>query len=352
MRLTLLILVSLLAGSAILNAAIFPDQIGGYHKSAPKTIGIPDQALYDEYGLDATEAADYTLNDPAAKTKSSKRFSAVAWRLHDSTGALALFQFRRPPGAVKANFTELSVRTSDGVIFAYGNYVFQFTGGQPEQKDLPAFYAQLTKFEHSPLPALIGYPPEAGLIPNSERYILGPVSLQRFEPGIAPSTAAFHLGAEAETAKYQTPKGPLDLIIFNYPTPSMARQQANEMQKIPGALVKRTGPLVAVTIAPPDADDAERILGKVNYLATVTEGEKVPQNEVKGFAKSLLNMFALAGIILCLCVVAGVGFGWFRVVGKKIFHKEDPDAMIVLGLRDTAGAGSSGELGNRSPTGR
>ncbi len=348
-------LLILLAGAS-LSAAIFPDQIGLYQRSAPKTIGIPDQALYDEYGLDAAESADYTLNDPASKTKSAKRFSASAWRLHDSTGALALFQSRRPPGATKANFAELSVHTSDGVIFAYGNYVFQFTGGQPEQKDLPAFYRQLTKFEHSPLPALAGYLPDslpnATLIPNSERYILGPASLQRFAPGISPSAAAFHLGAEAETAKYKTPKGPLDLIVFNYPTPSMAREQANEMQKIPGALVKRTGPLVAMTISPADADSAERILAKVNYVATVTEGEKVPQNEIKGFAQSLLNMFALAGIVLCLCVVAGVGFGWFRVVGKRLFHKKDPDAMIVLGLRDTAQAGPVHDTGNRPPTGQ
>ena len=318
--------------SAAAQAAIFPEQIGAYHRSAPKTIGIPDQTLYDEYGLDATEAADYTLGQPAAKN--AKRFSATAWRLHDSTGALALFQARRPLGAARADFAALAVRTSDGVIFAYGNYVFQFTGGQPEQKDLPAFYNQLSKFEHSPLPALSSYLPAAGLIPNSERYILGPVSLQRFEPRISPAAAAFRLGAEAQLGQYQTPKGPLSLTIFSYPTPSMAREQANEMQKASGAVVKRTGPLVAAIMNPPDADAAERLLGKVNYIATVTEGEKVPQNEIKGFAKDLLNMFALAGIVLILCVVAGVGFGWFRVVGRKLFHQEDPGAMITLGLRN------------------
>ena len=41
---------------------------------------------------------------------------------------MALFESRRPPGATVASFAPLSVRTSDGVIFAYGNYVLQFTG--------------------------------------------------------------------------------------------------------------------------------------------------------------------------------------------------------------------------------
>jgi hypothetical protein len=41
------------------SAAIFPDQVGEFKKGTPKTIGIPDQALYDEFGLDATESAEY-----------------------------------------------------------------------------------------------------------------------------------------------------------------------------------------------------------------------------------------------------------------------------------------------------
>src|ERR1700682_1770086 len=84
------------------QAAIFPDQIGPYQKSAPKTIGIPDQPLYEEYGLEDTEAAEFTAPN-------QKHFSAVGWRLHDSTGALALFQFRRPPGAVSADIAPLAV---------------------------------------------------------------------------------------------------------------------------------------------------------------------------------------------------------------------------------------------------
>ncbi len=328
-----------------MQAAIFPDQIGNYQKSSPNTIGIPDQALYDEYGLEATESAEYTnvdpaTADPAAKKKPAKQhFSAVAWRLHDSTGALALFQFRRPAGAVRANFADLAVRASDGIIFAFGNYVFQFTGGQPEQKDMPAFYNQLTRLERSPLPAIAGYLPTVGLIANSERYILGPVSLSRFEPRIPPSVAAFHLGAEGQLGQYQSPKGPLTVEIFSYPTPNMARDQATELQKLQGAIVKRTGPLVAVTIAPPDPDTAERILAKINYQASVTTDEKPPVNEVKGFAKSLLNMFVLSGIILLLCVIAGVGLGGFRILARKLWLKDDPAAMITLDLTNRPASG-------------
>src|SRR5438067_1780640 len=96
----------LLAASAF--GGILPDKIGEFTKGSPKTIGIPDQALYDEYGLDATEAADYG------------EFSVTAWRFRESTGAMAMFEARRPAGATISNLTKLAAKASDGVIFAFG----------------------------------------------------------------------------------------------------------------------------------------------------------------------------------------------------------------------------------------
>ena len=214
------LLVLLTAPLLLAQAPIFPDQIGPYQKSVPRTVSVADRALYEEYGLQATESADYATADAGA---AKKRFSATAWRLRDATGAMALFQFRRPPGATVADFAPLSVRTSDGVIFVYGNYVLQITGGLPEQADLASFYNRLPKFENSALPALMNALPVDQLIPNSGRYLLGPVSLQRFEPRIPPSTVAFRLDAEGQLGRYRTEKGELVLSIFAYPTPSMAR---------------------------------------------------------------------------------------------------------------------------------
>ena len=320
-----------------LTAAIFPAQVGPYTKAAATTISVVDKELYDEFGLEETEAADFAIADSAdkkagKKAAAKKGFTATAWRLRDSTGALALFQFRRPSGAARADFAALAVRTSDGMIFAHGNYVIQVTGQLPQPNELTLLYGKLPRFENSPLPALSGYLPTAGLIANSERYILGPVSLSRFVTGVPPSTAAFRLGSEAQAGQYQTPKGPLTLAIFNYPTPNMARDQATEFQKIQGAAVKRTGPLIALILSAPDADAAERILGKVNYQASVTLNESPPQDVIKGAGNMLMAIFALAGIILCLCIVGGIGFGGFRLFRRKFMRKGDPGAMILLDL--------------------
>src|SRR5262249_33159012 len=154
---------------------------------------------------------------------------------------------------------ELKATTSDGYLYAFGNYLLLLTGAAPADVT-DQILAAVPKLERAPLPALTGFLPAEGLVANSERYVVGPVSLERFEPRIAPSLAAFHLGAEAQLAKYKTPKGEMLLAIFNYPTPNMARERSEEFQKIPGAVVKRTGPLVAAILSPPDADSAERLL--------------------------------------------------------------------------------------------
>src|SRR2546429_640181 len=46
--------------SGFASAAILPDSVGLFKKSPPKSITIPDRELYDEYGLQATEQAEYT----------------------------------------------------------------------------------------------------------------------------------------------------------------------------------------------------------------------------------------------------------------------------------------------------
>ncbi|MGA3206158.1 MAG: hypothetical protein ABSF12_27000, partial [Bryobacteraceae bacterium] len=92
--------------------AIFPDHIGTFDKGSPTSLAMPDRDLFSEYGLEATEQAEYKSE--------GKRFTATAWRFKDSTGAMAFFQARRPSGATPAPLAKLAISTSDGRIFAYG----------------------------------------------------------------------------------------------------------------------------------------------------------------------------------------------------------------------------------------
>ena len=94
---------------------------------------------------------------------------------------------------------------------------------------------KLSNVEKAPLPTLPDYLPSGDLVPNSERYVLGPEALARFAPGIPPSVAAFHYGVEASLADFRAPGGDMRLVLFYYPTPQIAIQQYDLFAKLPGS---------------------------------------------------------------------------------------------------------------------
>jgi hypothetical protein len=114
------------------------------------------------------------------------------------------------------------------------------------------------------------------MVANSERCVTGPAEPAKFNSGIPPSTAGFHMGAEAQLARFRAAGGELGLAIFSYPTPQIARERLVDFQRISGAMAKRAGPLVAVILSPASPDDAERLLAKVRYEPAITWNERVP----------------------------------------------------------------------------
>ncbi|MGE5568060.1 MAG: DUF6599 family protein [Rhodospirillales bacterium] len=302
------------------GAAIWPDQLGGAAKTATKALTVKDKALWSEYGLEHSEQAEYALGE--------KKFTATGYRLHDPTGALAAFLWQRPADAKPSQLASAAVETSDGVMLVYYNYLLQFAGWKPAVADLEPFLRELRPVNAAEFPR--SYLPAGGLAPNSTRYILGPLALDRFVPRIPPSVAAFHLGCEVEAGSYTTKAGDFSLAVFSYPTPQIASMQLEAFRKLPGVMAKRSGPLVAAAIAPPDADAAERLLAEVRYQAVITEAERMPTPR-DNVGNLLLNVFILAGILMALFIAAGLVFGFLRAWSRR-GKVEDP--VIVLHLDD------------------
>jgi hypothetical protein len=293
------------------HGAIFPEQIGAYHRASATAVSATDGPLLQEYGFEEAEQAGYT--GPGGN------FQATAWRFKDSTGALAFLEFHKADAPAS---------------YQQGNYILQVTGAQPDKRDLEAFYLDLPRYENSPLPVLKGDLPREGLVPNSERYVLGPVSLGRFQPQISPSVAAFHLGTEAQLGTYTTPKGPMVMGIYNYPTPAIAMERYKDFQNVPGAITKRAGPLLAVIVQAPDPDAAERLLAQVVYNVNLMWNEQIGGPTVNDTAKMILTIMALAGVVLAMCLIAGIGFGAFKVVLRRLgWRAPEDEEMITLNLQ-------------------
>jgi hypothetical protein len=309
--------------AGLAGAAVLPDTIGDWKKGAGSPAAVPDQKVWQEYGLQDSDAAEYAAH--------GARYSISAYRFGDATGALAAFDQARPADGKPVDVSGLGAANASDEVVAYGNYLFVFKGHKPSTEELVHLVDTAPHYAQSRLPTLPKYMPD-GAEPNSERYILGPESLAKFAPSIPPSTAAFHFDAEAEVAKYPGKSGKATtLVVFTYPALEMARDRVKAFQQISGAVAKRSGPLVAIALNPGSPDDAERLLSRVRYQADVTVAEH-PPTQKDNPANLFLNVFILCLILAGICVLGGVMVGGFRVLVRRAGPSGEGDDMISLHL--------------------
>jgi hypothetical protein len=308
---------------ALSPAAILPETIGPYHLTNGAPVAIQEKSIWDEYGLKETQSGKYEHEKDS--------LTVTAWRLGDTTASMAAFEWQRPAKSTPSKLAPMAVETADGVLLVHGNYLFSFHGRKPEPAELAALTASLKNVDGTSLPVLPSYLPGQDRVSNSERYITGPETLASFYPGVPPSVAAFHYGAEAAAAIYKSGKNETRLAVFNYPTHQIAMQREAEFSKVPGAVVKRSGPLVAVVLNPPDPDTAERLLSQVRYQATVTLDEYVPTKR-DNIGNLVVNAFSLIGILLAFALISGLAVGGFRAFRRRGPKGEEADAILALHL--------------------
>jgi hypothetical protein len=306
-----------------LHAAIWPEQFGAFRRISvqPLQIPAPDRAVWEEYGFQEGESASYSAG--------TRKLDAQAWRLNDSTGALGAFEWLRPAGARNTSLAWPAAETASASLVAAGNYLLRFERYRPKPAELQALLASLPAFHQVGLPSLTQYMPKKGLVPGSERYVLGPATLERFFPGLPPSAAGFQFSGEAQTATYRLGAAELRLALFYYPTPAVARSQLAEFQKLPGVAAKRSGPLVGVLVASPDPQSADALLDQVEYQAKFTWSERVPTRR-DNVGDLVVNAFLLTGFLLLICLAGGLAAGGIRWFAFRY----DRGPMTLLNLED------------------
>jgi hypothetical protein len=284
---------------------VWPQKLGQFDvKSAAPLAPVASQAQAEEYGFESGEHADYGS------------FTVAAWRFKDVTGAYAASLDPSAKGGIRV-----------------GNYLVSCEGKCP--KDLAGLAdAALPNVSHGSLPTLGTHFPTKNLLPNSERYILGPVGLAANAPQIPVPDALFDFGTEAELARYRTPGGPTSLLVFSFATPSLARQQLPQFQKIANAAVKRTGPLVVVALGASPANG--QLLNAIDYQAVVAENEKPPEKPLElkpeSAGKMVLSIFSLAGLLLVFCLLSGLAVGGILRLARKFGYSAAEGSMTTLHL--------------------
>src|SRR5258708_36219530 len=150
-------------------------------------------------------------------------------------------------------------------------------------------------------------------------------------------------------------------MLIYYPTPQLAGEHLRRIDAAhhgSGAqagiatidnagqfFAKRTGPIIAIASGQVSGSDAKSLLGLVNYEANVTWNENTYFDKNNNIGSLLVNIILLCFILGAMAIVAGVAFGGFRILMKRLFPDrlfDRPEQMefISLHLAETVrGAG-------------
>jgi hypothetical protein len=283
-----------------------------------------DQAIWREYGLVETQTAN------------QGKLTITSYRMKDTTGALAAWEWLRGRDAHPCTLAALCSQDAKRTVVSDFNWVLVFAGARPTAAQVSAALQALPEKHDSSLPAVLTYLPVQDLVANSGRYVLGPASLREFAPELAAMHADLARGGEAQIAEYRVGKSvaPVRLALFEYATPAMAREYTAQLAKIPNLHVKRAGVLVALTIPPADPKASDLLLSRVQYTAKITWNDTPPPSPIKPLYQLLLNIIYLSIILGCLCVVAGLIYAGMRIYRRRYGTLEAEEAMTTLRLTE------------------
>jgi len=354
--LVLFVLVAALPASA---QGILPNSFGGWSGSVKAGLNPP--VVYDgdhvgsmlahqraaarqEYGFLLGEEGTYALGPDALQV--------TLYRMKDPSGAYGLYSYLRAPDMARLGPNEHSVMSREEALVLLGNLVLDIHGSALTKNaaDLNALVSAVSfKAQQGPLPALTEHLPTKGFIARSDKYILGPVTLNQFFPVSQNDWLGFSTGAEAEVARYHVDGRELNLLIADFPTPQTAQKKLHELQQVyhvnaadadqNGSPVfgKRSITLLAIVFGARTQAEADKLLNQVQSGAEVTWNEPTFQFKEPPITTMIVGAIIGTGIICCFALISGIAFGGFRIVVKrlfpdKVFDRSSTMQVLQLGL--------------------
>src|SRR5712691_5170883 len=305
-----------------------------------------DAAILREYGILGAERRAYARGDES--------LTITLFRMRDSSAAFGAYTYRQTSEMSTTNLTQYSSFSPRRALVVAGNLLLEVTGGGLPRltPDLKALVAQLAPHaDKAPFPTLVQYLPTLGRISQSERYVLGPLALNRLLPLGNGDWLGFADGAEAVLARYRVNGQEATLLLASYPTPQAAAHKLEELGRwfdlnpehngspIPPSplFARRKGSLLALVAHTKSRSLANSLLEQVHYETQVTWNEPRHSLTDPNIGQILVGTIVGTGVILLFALVAGIGFGGVRILVKyffpgRVFDRTSQVEILQLGL--------------------
>lgn len=348
------------------SPAILPQEFAGWQvsgsvktRSDPAVADSTNAGVLHEYRFTDLASATYTRDD-------GRTLKIRAARFADASGAFGAYTFYLQPNMTKEQIGDQGASLGNRVLFYRGQVLIDAQFSQESAMsgaELRELAGTLPRPGGSSgnLPSFIEFLPHRDYIPNTQKYVMGPMALAALASPVSADQVDFTTSAEVSLAHYQTSSGEATLMLISYPTPQiaaehlrkidaahhLAQQQSTGISTVEGSgtfFDKRTGPIVAIAGGGISDSDAKSLLGSVNYEASVTWNTPSESAQVHDLTMLILNIVVLCAILAGLAIIAGVAFGGIRILMKrlypnKVFDRPEEMEFISLHLTEAVVAG-------------
>jgi hypothetical protein len=324
-----------------------PAQVSGWTQTAGVTPvpALPSGSpILAEYGWRSTESASYGTT--------SRGIEVVLFEMGDPSGAYGLYSYLRTPELARANLTDHSSMSGERALVLAGNLVLDIRGQDLGQStpQLRALVAAVEPKAHDgTLPMLGAFLPQKNMIDRTDRYVLGPQTLNQLFPGGLGDSLGFQSRAEAELAHYRLGGHDAILLVVEFPTDQLASRQLVELERnlhvndasqvtgSPVIFAKRSATLLAIVSGASSQAEANTLLDQIQIETDRSWNEPTFQFKEPSIGMMIVGSIIGAGTICLFALIAGISFGGLRLVIKrvmpgKIFDTKNHLEVLQLGL--------------------
>jgi hypothetical protein len=359
LRLSIFASVLLLAPLSVLAQDVLPARYANWQKATAQPAGNANTGLDYLAGNTAAALREYGAQSAQQASYSNDRGNLLVtlYRMKDASGAYGAYSFLRASEMRPAGLSAHSSLSRDRALVLVGNLVLDISGKNlyPLRADLKVLVSQVRpNAQEGAYPFLAQYMPTGGMVPRSDRYVMGPIALNHYLPLADDDWLGFANGAEAQLARYRVDGQEEILLLAEYPTPQVASLQVRNLEKrfrlvgdveelaTPGdarplLYVRKISSLVALVANAQSKAAADSLLQNLRFEASVTWNEPSVTFNEPGWPAIIVGIFVGTGILCLFAIVASLAFGGLRLLVKrllpgKVFDRSSEVEILQLGL--------------------
>ncbi|MGA9884493.1 MAG: DUF6599 family protein [Candidatus Acidiferrales bacterium] len=357
-RITILLACLLgLSGIAVAAQSILPNSFGGWSGTVQPRLSSPaTSSAYRQQSVSANQLssalAEYGFvgGESGAYKNGPRSLQVDVYRMKDPSGAYGLLSYLRPADEKHSNLAKHAFVSDDEALILAGNLVMDIHGQnlRRDENDLKMLLQKVEGHaEMGALPTLWQELPAKQMVAGTDKYVLGPQTLNHFFPVPVGDSVGFKMGAEAEVARYREGQGQSTLLLVDLPTPQIATKTLDQLAEKfnvngskPGTgsplLAKRLITTLAIVAAPSDAQ-GRALLNEVQSGEVLTWDQATPKGKQADIGTIVVGTIVGTGVICLFSIIAGLAFGGFRLAVKralpgKVFDRDKHMQVIQLGL--------------------